>query len=79
MVKRLALHHKLRNKKVFLNNTIGENVHLKTKIDIMRKEIIFAQDAINAMTEAIEGLKVDVTASNKETVVNGKVANETNN
>jgi chromosome segregation ATPase len=78
-VKRLALHHKLRNKKVRLNYVIGENLELKTNIDIMRKEIIFAKDAIKAMTETIEQLKTDATACNKESVVQGKIANETNN
>jgi hypothetical protein len=68
-VKRLALHHKLRNRKVQLNDTIGENFHLKTNINIMRKEINFAKDAISSMTENIERLKYDATNSNKDAVV----------
>lgn len=78
-MKRLSLHHRLRNKKVRLNNTIGENVHLKTKIDIMRKEIIFAQDAINTMEAAIAELRVNVTNINKDQVASGRTAHETNN
>lgn len=78
-VKRLALHHNLRNKKVRLNHTIGENLDLKINIDIMRKEIIFAKDAIKAMNETIETLKTDATDCNKESIVQGRNANETNN
>ncbi len=68
-MKRLALHHKLRKRKVQLNDTIGENFHLKTHINIMRKEINFAKDAISSMTDNIERLKYDATNSNKDAVV----------
>ena len=78
-MKRLSLHHKLRNRKVQLNNTIGENVHLKSKIDVMRQEILFAQDAITAMETTIEALKSDSLACNKVSVVEGRVAVDNNN
>lgn len=78
-MKRLSLQHRLRNRKVQLNNTIGENVYLKTKIDIMRQEIMFAADAIKAMTETINALKKDSTACNEKSVPMGRIANETNN
>ena len=32
--------HVLANEKVRLNNTIGNNHHLKEQIDVMRKEIV---------------------------------------
>lgn len=35
-LKRLSLHARLRNQKVLLNGTIGENYKLKGNIDIMR-------------------------------------------
>lgn len=38
-VKRLHSIHVLANEKVRLNDTIGDNNELKTKIDIMRQEI----------------------------------------
>jgi len=39
-----------------LNDTIGRNAALKVNIDIMRKEIIFAQDSIKDMGGEIEAL-----------------------
>jgi hypothetical protein len=38
--------HLLANEKVRLNDTLGRNHYLKTEINIMRKEILFAQDSI---------------------------------
>ena len=78
-MKRLALHAKLRQRKVQLNDTIGENYHLKTNIDIMRKEINFAKNAISEMSGSIETLKMGATNANKDAVVQGRVANENNN
>ena len=39
-VNRLHVLHVLANEKVRLNDTIGSNRHLKTDINIMRKEIV---------------------------------------
>jgi hypothetical protein len=78
-VKRLSLHARLRNQKVLLNDTIGANFELKVNIDIMRKEISFAVYSIKELRETIDILKVDATISNKDAVIQGKTANETNN
>jgi hypothetical protein len=45
----------------------------------MRQEIMFAADAIKAMTETINALKKDSTACNEKSVPMGRIANETNN
>lgn len=68
-MKRLSLHARLRNQKVLLNDTIGENYKLKTNIDIMRKEISFAVYSIRDLHETVDILKVDATISNKDAVI----------
>lgn len=78
-VKRLSLLHKLAHKKVMLNDTIGRNSALKVNIDIMRKEIIFAQDSINDMKVEIEALSQGARAAHKISCVAGTIADETNN
>lgn len=45
----------------------------------MRKEISFAVYSIKELRETIDILKVDATISNKDAVIQGKTANETNN
>jgi len=45
-VQRRHVLHMLANEKVRLNDTLGRNHYLKTEINIMRKEILFAQDSI---------------------------------
>lgn len=62
-----------------LNDTIGENNYLKVEIDIMRKEIIFAKDSINAMEEQIDGLKHTATTANKKSIGLAKTTTEHNN
>jgi len=52
-VKLNALHHFIEKEEVRYNNTIGDNNELRVKINVMRKEIIFAKDSINAMQEQI--------------------------
>jgi len=62
-----------------LNDSIGRNKSLKVNIDIMRKEIIFAQDSINEMKTEIEALSNAARAAHKISSVAGTVADETNN
>lgn len=45
----------------------------------MRKEISFAVYSIKELRETIDDLKGDATISNKDAVIQGKTANETNN
>ena len=42
--------HEIRNNKVRLNDTIGENRELIKNIDIMRQELTFAKLSIEAIT-----------------------------
>ena len=48
-----SLKHKLEHEKVLLNNIKGDNKDLMVRITSMRHEIIFAQDSIRRMEEAI--------------------------
>jgi hypothetical protein len=49
LVKREQMTHKVRHKKVLLNNTIGVNKYLIECIDSMRREILFAKSAIGGL------------------------------
>lgn len=48
-----SLKHKLEHEKVLLNNIKGDNKDLRVRITSMRYEIIFAQETIRRMEEAI--------------------------
>ena len=74
-----SLGHQLRNEKVLLNNTIGDNDVLKTEIDSMRREINFAKASIKTMEETIDKLKGDATDSNREACIFGRQASEIKN
>ena len=67
------------NEKVRLNDTIGRNNGLKTEINIMRKEILFAQDSIRAMQDQINRFKQGAISNNKQYISGSKHAEETNN
>jgi len=73
------LAHKLAHKKVMLNDTMGRTKTLKGSIDIMRKEIIFAQTSIDEMKTEIEILSNAARAAHKISSVAGTTADETNN
>jgi len=78
-VKLNALHHFIEKEEVRYNNTIGDNNELRVKINVMRKEIIFAKDSINAMQEQIAQLKDKSRDANKESISAAKITNEHNN
>lgn len=74
-----SLKHKLEHEKVLLNNIKGDNKDLMVRITSMRHEIIFAQDSINRMEDAIQKLREDSRASNTEGFSASRQASETNN
>ena len=59
MVKRAAMTHKVRHKKVLCNNTLGVNKALINQIESMRREIMFANTAIDTLKAAVSDLKHD--------------------
>lgn len=69
----------LANAKVRLNDTVGRNQYLKTEINIMRKEILFAQDSIVQMKKQIARIKKEALVTNKDYIKGSKHADETNN
>lgn len=71
--------HVLANEKVRLNDTIGDNNHLKGAINIMRKEIGFAKDSIDKMEDQIQNLKDNVNECATDSINNMRIAGETNN
>lgn len=78
-VQKHHVNHLLANEKVHLNDTIGRNLYLKTEINIMRKEILFAQDSIVKMQKQIAKIKKEATVTNKDYIQGSKHADETNN
>jgi len=78
-VQRRHVLHLLANEKVRLNDTIGRNQYLKTEIDIMRKEILFAQDSLVTMSRQIAKIKKEAVSTNKGYISGSKHADETNN
>ena len=74
-----SLKHKLEHEKVLLNNIKGENKNLKERINSMRFDIKFAKNSITKMEDAIEDLREDARASNKEGFNYARQASETNN
>ncbi len=49
-----------------MNDTVGRNQYLKTEINIMRKEILFAQDSIVKMQRQIGKIKKEAVVTNKD-------------
>lgn len=74
-----SLHHTIQNTKVRLNDTIGENAHLRVLIDIERKNIVFAKDSISNLEAQIEQHKKLAKAANAESIACSNEANEMNN
>jgi hypothetical protein len=72
--KRLNLVERLTNKKVLLNNTMGRNMSLKVKIDVLRQDLLFAFASINAMKEQIGVLKKQALKDHGETLITGMLA-----
>jgi coiled-coil domain-containing protein 63/114 len=78
-VSRRHVLHLLANEKVRLNDTVGRNQYLKCEINIMRKEILFAQDSIVQMGRQIGRIKKEAVGTNKDYITGSKHADETNN
>lgn len=51
LCKRSNLRARLAQKKVLLNTTIGKTSALKVRIDVLRQDLLFAHQSINAMKE----------------------------
>ena len=78
-VQRRHVLHLLANEKVRLNDTVGRNQFMKGEINIMRKEILFAQDSIVKNKHQISRIKKDAVGTNKDYIQGSKHADETNN
>ena len=78
-VNRKHVLHQLANEKVRLNDTVGRNQYMKSEINIMRKEILFAQDSIIQMGRQIGRIKKEAVVTNKGYISGSKHADETNN
>jgi len=79
LCKKANLKARLVNKKVLLNDTMGNNKGLKVKIDVLRQDLLFAHASIGAMKEQIGVLKKRAQKDHGVALITGMIANSTNN
>jgi hypothetical protein len=78
-VKRSQLINRVAHRKVLLNRTYGINTAMIHEINSMRREIMFAQNAIETMKTKIADCKKVSLSSHKISTVLEYKSNETNN